>query len=78
MSESFSFRCASAIKNNGKSHIVADEKYSVLVADEKYSVLAKRTLSENFMKARRGSALKWEGTAPSFHEIRSLSARLYT
>lgn len=55
--------------NNGQSHIVADEKQSVL---------AKRTLSEAFMKARRESGLKWEGTAPSFHEIRSLSARLHT
>ncbi|WP_308822396.1 tyrosine-type recombinase/integrase [Sodalis praecaptivus] len=55
--------------NNGQSHIVADEKQSVL---------AKKTLSEAFMKARRESGLEWEGKPPSFHEIRSLSARLHT
>ncbi|MGL9724385.1 tyrosine-type recombinase/integrase [Sodalis sp. (in: enterobacteria)] len=55
--------------NDGEHHIVADEKQNAL---------ARRTLSEAFMKARRESGLKWESTAPSFHEIRSLSARLYT
>lgn len=54
--------------NDGKHHIVADEKQRVL---------AKKTLSEAFMKARRESGLEWEGTPPSFHEIRSLSARLH-
>ncbi|NIG12906.1 tyrosine-type recombinase/integrase [Pantoea sp. Al-1710] len=34
-------------------------------------------LSRAFLKSRESSKLKWEGTAPSFHEIRSLSARLY-
>ena len=34
-------------------------------------------LSRAFLKSRAASKLKWEGTAPSFHEIRSLSARLY-
>ena len=34
-------------------------------------------LSRAFLKSRSASKLKWEGTAPSFHEIRSLSARLY-
>lgn len=55
--------------NHGASHIVADEKHSMF---------AKRTISEAFMKARRASGLTWEDTAPSFHEIRSLAARLYT
>ncbi|WP_236851479.1 tyrosine-type recombinase/integrase [Candidatus Sodalis pierantonius] len=55
--------------NHGVSHIVADEKYSMF---------AKRTISEAFMKARRASGLTWEDTAPYFHEIRSLAARLYT
>jgi len=34
-------------------------------------------LSRAFLKSRAATKLKWEGTAPSFHEIRSLSARLY-
>jgi len=34
-------------------------------------------LSRAFLKSRSATKLKWEGTAPSFHEIRSLSARLY-
>ncbi|WP_440862698.1 hypothetical protein [Symbiopectobacterium purcellii] len=41
-------------------------------------MFAKKTISEAFMKARRASGLTWNGTAPSFHEIRSLAARLYT
>ncbi|WP_406706948.1 tyrosine-type recombinase/integrase [Sodalis sp.] len=48
------------------------------MADEKQHVLSKKTLSEAFMKARRESDLEWEGKPPSFHEIRSLSARLHT
>ncbi len=55
--------------NDGEHHIVADEKQHVL---------SKKTLSEAFMKARRESDLEWEGKPPSFHEIRSLSARLHT
>ncbi|PPC63823.1 integrase [Pantoea sp. ICBG 1758] len=34
-------------------------------------------LSRAFLKSRTNAKLKWEGTPPSFHEIRSLSARLY-
>lgn len=34
-------------------------------------------LSRAFLKSRASSKIKWEGTPPSFHEIRSLSARLY-
>ncbi|MFT4465915.1 MAG: tyrosine-type recombinase/integrase [Sodalis sp. (in: enterobacteria)] len=30
------------------------------------------------MEARRASGLTWDDTAPSFHEIISLAARLYT
>ncbi|MGL9751466.1 MAG: phage integrase Arm DNA-binding domain-containing protein [Symbiopectobacterium sp.] len=55
--------------NHGASHIVADEKHSMF---------ARKTISEAFMKARCASGLTWNGTAPSFHEIRSLAARLYT
>ncbi|WP_281181127.1 tyrosine-type recombinase/integrase [Candidatus Arsenophonus triatominarum] len=35
-------------------------------------------ISVQFAKTRDKTNLSWEGTAPSFHEIRSLSARLYT
>ncbi|MGL9724566.1 tyrosine-type recombinase/integrase [Sodalis sp. (in: enterobacteria)] len=55
--------------NHGASHIVADDKHSMF---------AKKTISVAFMKARRASGLTWDDTAPSFHEIRSLAARLYT
>jgi len=34
-------------------------------------------ISRAFLKSRSTTKLKWEGTPPSFHEIRSLSARLY-
>ncbi|CNL04391.1 tyrosine-type recombinase/integrase [Yersinia aldovae] len=40
--------------------------------------VAERTMTEGFMNARILSGLQWDGTPPSFHEIRSLSARLYT
>ncbi|EDQ4122316.1 tyrosine-type recombinase/integrase [Salmonella enterica subsp. enterica] len=35
------------------------------------------TISRAFAKARDKTGIKWEGDPPSFHEIRSLSARLY-
>jgi len=35
-------------------------------------------LSRRFKELRNQSGLKWEGTPPSFHEIRSLSARLHS
>ncbi|WP_281181075.1 tyrosine-type recombinase/integrase [Candidatus Arsenophonus triatominarum] len=35
-------------------------------------------ISKGFTKLRDKTNLTWEGTPPSFHEIRSLSARLYT
>ncbi|WP_440867394.1 tyrosine-type recombinase/integrase [Symbiopectobacterium purcellii] len=34
--------------------------------------------SPAFREARNASGLTWERNAPSFHEIRSLAARLYT
>jgi len=34
-------------------------------------------ISRAFLKSRSATKLKWDGTPPSFHEIRSLSARLY-
>lgn len=35
------------------------------------------TISRAFAKARDSTGIKWEGEPPSFHEIRSLAARLY-
>nr|WP_006706629.1 tyrosine-type recombinase/integrase [Candidatus Regiella insecticola]EGY29090.1 Integrase [Candidatus Regiella insecticola 5.15] len=35
-------------------------------------------LSKGFADSREQSGLKWQGTPPSFHEIRSLSARLHS
>lgn len=35
------------------------------------------TLSKGFAKARDMTGLEWTGTPPSFHEMRSLSIRLY-
>ncbi|WP_440867609.1 tyrosine-type recombinase/integrase [Symbiopectobacterium purcellii] len=55
--------------NNGVAHIVADAKHKQFAA---------KTISAAFLKARRISGLIWERKPPSFHEIRSLSARLYT
>ncbi|MDR7875266.1 phage integrase Arm DNA-binding domain-containing protein [Yersinia mollaretii] len=40
--------------------------------------VAERTMTEGFMNARLLSGIQWDGAPPSFHEIRSLSARLYT
>ncbi|MGX8939594.1 phage integrase Arm DNA-binding domain-containing protein [Symbiopectobacterium sp. Eva_TO] len=55
--------------NNGRAHIVADAKYKQFAA---------KTISSAFREARKASGLIWERNPPSFHEIRSLSARLYT
>ncbi|MGL9721030.1 phage integrase Arm DNA-binding domain-containing protein [Symbiopectobacterium sp.] len=55
--------------NNGGAHLVADAKHEQFSQD---------TISRAFLKARRLSGLTWQGKAPSFHEIRSLAARLYT
>ncbi len=40
--------------------------------------VAERTMSDYFTKSRKLSGLSWAGDPPSFHEIRSLSARLHT
>ncbi|WP_051419891.1 phage integrase Arm DNA-binding domain-containing protein [Candidatus Sodalis pierantonius] len=55
--------------NNGADHIVADKTHLQFEQD---------TISKAFRKARRLSGLTWQDKAPSFHEIRSLAARLYT
>ncbi|ATW33106.1 site-specific integrase [Candidatus Williamhamiltonella defendens] len=55
---------------------IGGEKY-VLIKKGKDTPASAR-LSEGFKELRKKSGLKWEGTPPSFHEIRSLSARLYS
>lgn len=55
--------------SEGEGHIVADKRHPQFAQD---------TISKAFLKARRLSGLAWQGKAPSFHEIRSLAARLYT
>lgn len=55
--------------NNSADHIVADKTHLQFEQD---------TISKAFRKARRLSGLTWQDKAPSFHEIRSLAARLYT
>ena len=39
--------------------------------------LSSGTVSRYFMRARKASGLSFEGDPPTFHELRSLSARLY-
>lgn len=48
-----------------------------LIASRSGGVLAVETISRAFAKARDESGIKWEGDPPSFHELRSLSARLH-
>lgn len=55
--------------NNNRAHIVADAKHEHFAA---------KTISAAFREARKASGLTWKRNPPSFHEIRSLSARLYT
>lgn len=50
-------------------------EYIITNGDKK---LTTDKISKTFAKFRDKSELKWEGNPPSFHEIRSLSARLYT
>ncbi|WP_334467968.1 site-specific integrase [Arsenophonus sp. PmNCSU2021_1] len=52
-----------------------DSEYIINDAGKKVSI---EKISKGFAKLRDKTNLTWEGTPPSFHEIRSLSARLYT
>lgn len=56
------------IKNERSEYIITN-------GDKKLST---DKISKTFAKFRDKSELKWEVNPPSFHEIRSLSARLYT
>ncbi|HGJ5869470.1 site-specific integrase [Arsenophonus nasoniae] len=52
-----------------------DSEYIINDTGKKVSI---EKISKGFAKLRDKTNLTWEGTPPSFHEIRSLSARLYT
>ncbi|MBQ0955938.1 phage integrase Arm DNA-binding domain-containing protein [Serratia symbiotica] len=49
-----------------------------ILASRKQEMLGEKTISKWFAKSRELTLLSWSGSPPSFHEIRSLSARLYT
>ncbi|MFS1583879.1 MAG: tyrosine-type recombinase/integrase [Candidatus Arsenophonus phytopathogenicus] len=53
-------------------------KNSQFVISKNGKQLTTTKISVQFAKTRDKTNLVWEGTSPSFHEIRSLSARLYT
>lgn len=40
-------------------------------------MLADKTIGKSFSLARDKSGLSWEGSPPTFHEIRSLASRVY-
>ncbi|WBA57828.1 tyrosine-type recombinase/integrase [Providencia sp. 21OH12SH02B-Prov] len=51
-------------------------KEFVLVS-QKGDMLADKTIGKAFSLARSKSGLSWEGSPPTFHEIRSLASRVY-
>lgn len=59
-----------------KSKNVMNGKESVLVS-QKGDMLADKTIGKAFSLARSKSGLSWEGSPPTFHEIRSLASRIY-
>ncbi|MFS1564419.1 MAG: tyrosine-type recombinase/integrase [Candidatus Arsenophonus phytopathogenicus] len=56
------------INKNNSEYIIND-------SDKKVSI---EKISKGFAKVRNQTKLLWDGVPPTFHEIRSLSARLYT
>ncbi|AWK13846.1 phage integrase Arm DNA-binding domain-containing protein [Candidatus Fukatsuia symbiotica] len=63
------------ILNNCRQQIKGEEY--VFMGSKKINLSPTR-LSKGFARSREKSGLKWQGTPPSFHEIRSLSARLHS
>ncbi|EOS94699.1 phage integrase Arm DNA-binding domain-containing protein [Erwinia tracheiphila] len=49
-----------------------------VVGTKKGERIAPRTISGGFSRLRSDCGLSWNGAPPSFHELRSLSARLHT
>lgn len=50
---------------------------ATIIASTRREPLSSGTVSRYFMRARKASGLSFEGDPPTFHELRSLSARLY-
>lgn len=50
---------------------------SNIIAGQSGDTLAAKTISTAFKDSRRASGLEWKTSPPSFHELRSLSARLH-
>uniref|UniRef100_UPI001260CE1A tyrosine-type recombinase/integrase n=1 Tax=Escherichia coli TaxID=562 RepID=UPI001260CE1A len=48
-----------------------------IIASKHHDPLSPKTVSKYFTKARNASGLSFDGNPPTFHELRSLSARLY-
>lgn len=48
-----------------------------IIASKHHDQLSPKTVSKYFTKARNASGLSFDGNPPTFHELRSLSARLY-
>lgn len=52
-------------------------QHPILIATRTGTELDVKSVSRAFAKARNETGIKWEGDPPSFHEIRSLAARMY-
>lgn len=52
-------------------------QYPTVIATRTGTELDVKTVSRAFTKARNETGIIWEGDPPSFHEIRSLAARMY-
>ncbi|MFE0429208.1 tyrosine-type recombinase/integrase [Citrobacter freundii] len=52
-------------------------KGETIIASTRCESLSSGTISRYFMRARKASGLLFNGEPPTFHELRSLSARLY-
>ncbi|WP_342221906.1 tyrosine-type recombinase/integrase [Candidatus Fukatsuia endosymbiont of Tuberolachnus salignus] len=63
------------ILNDCRQQIRGEE--SVFIGKKK-THLSSKSLSRGFAGSREKSGLEWQGKPPSFHEIRSLSARLHS
>lgn len=53
-------------------------RFDNIICSQTGTQLTTTTMARGFAKARELSGIQWEKEPPSFHELRSLSARLYT
>ncbi|WP_439461820.1 tyrosine-type recombinase/integrase [Serratia quinivorans] len=69
-----------SISDISLEHLISDIKKTsdYIISPRTGGKAAERTMSDYFTKSRKLSGLSWDGDPPSFHEIRSLSARLHT